>query len=868
MVQPIIKLKSPLHALPIGLLVLLLVGQAAPAWTEGSFEPASNDLLQLTSGGHVLGFTANGVYVGTGSHVYRVTFVDGTTEPVADTPQAKDSSALPLQRKDLIWNTFLGGPGWDEGTPIAVDGSGNVYATGFSDAAWGTSPVRAYTGGNDAFVAKLDSSGNLIWHTFLGGGGQDQGAAIAVDDSGNVYVGGESDTTWGTSPIRVYTGDHDAFVAKLDGSDGSLTWHAFLGGSAWDTGYAVAVDSSSNIYLAGDSTGTWGTPVRAYEGGTDAFVAKLDSNGSLTWHSFLGGSSGHEFITGIAVDSSGNVYATGGCNTTWGTSPVRIYTGGGEAFVAKLNSSGNLTWHTFLGGNGWDEGYAIAVDGSGNVYATGFSNATWGSPIRVHESGLDAFVAKLGNNGSLVWHTFLGGSGVDLGQDIIVNSDGHICVAGHSNATWGVPIRAFTNPYDAFIAKLDGSGSLAWHSFLGGSGSDSGSAVAVDGSGNLYLAGGSTATWGSPIRPFAGQVDTYVARIDTGPEMDVQGNDQSIPNGDISPSVTDGTDFGTVAMGGPAITHTFTISNSGNVDLTLTGSPAITLATGTHFGVTVQPVASTVVSHSSTTFQVTFAPSSVGSFTDTVNISNNDPDENPYTFVISGTAAAVNTPPVATRNDYDANDGIPISGNVITDDTGDGVDTDPDGDPFTAVLDDGANDGMVELNIDGSFVYTAPLGFSGTDSFSYHCDDGIPGNKIVVWISVNYRPRLSSIADQSTAVNETLSLPITVSDSDTPSADLTLSAESSNIALVPSTNVTFSGSGGDRTVWITPTAEMTGTTTITITVDDGKGSSSDAFELDVSDRQEWWIFLPLVVNDYSFTPTPAWRMASTKASRR
>ena len=170
----------------------------------------------------------------------------------------------------LTWNTFLGGAGNDlignAGNNIAVDGSGNVYVTGSSAATWGT-PVQAHGGGTyDAFVAKLDSSGNLLWNTFLGAGGSDLGYGLAVDGGGNVYVGGYSSATWGT-PITAFAGGtNDAFVAKLAGN-GSLVWNTFLGGTGADKAYSLAVDGSGNVYVAGESTATWGTPVRAYSGG-------------------------------------------------------------------------------------------------------------------------------------------------------------------------------------------------------------------------------------------------------------------------------------------------------------------------------------------------------------------------------------------------------------------------------------------------------------------------------------------------------------------------------------------------------------------------------------------------------------------------
>jgi hypothetical protein len=351
----------------------------------------------------------------------------------------------------IAWNTFLGGSGDDGGYALAVDGSGNVYVGGSSASTWGD-PKQGHSGSSDAFVAKLNSSGALVWHTFLGGSGDDGGTALAVDGSGNVYVGGRSGATWG-SPKREHSGNDDAFVAKV-ASDGTLVWHTFLGGSWYDSGTALAVDGSGNVYVGGWSEGTWGSPLRVFSGGYDAFVAKVASDdGTLGWNTFLGGS-GNDFGAAIAVDGSGNVYVGGSSDGSWG-SPLRGYSGGPDAFVAKVASDdGTLGWNTFLGGNWYDYGTAIAVDASGNVYVSGWSGATWGSPWRVFSGNYDAFVAQLGSSGNLVWNTFLGGSADDFGAAIAVDVSRNLYVGGRSGATWGSPLRPYASEFDAFVAKL------------------------------------------------------------------------------------------------------------------------------------------------------------------------------------------------------------------------------------------------------------------------------------------------------------------------------------------------------------------------------------------------------------------------------
>ncbi len=410
----------------------------------------------------------------------------------------------------LTWNTFLGGSAQDEGLGIRVDSSKNVYVMGISQATWG-SPKRAFSSSYDVFAAKLDRNGNLLWNTFLGGGGWDGGGGIAVDGSGNVYVSGDSPGKWG-SPRRAFTARTDAFVAKLD-NNGNLLWNTFLGGSQYESGGGIVVDGSGSIYVVGRSSGKWGSPKRSYSSSSDAFAAKLDNGGNLTWNTFLGGS-GIDNGYAIAV-GGGGVYVAGMSSATWG-SPRRAYSGW-DAFAAKLNSNGSMIWNTFLGGSEYDSGHAIAADGSGNVYMAGYSYKTWGSPKRAFTSTTqpDAFAAKLNSNGNLTWNTFLGGDGYDRGYGIKVDGSGNIYVGGESGTRWGSPKRAYSKFGDAFAAKLDGNGNLAWNTFVGGNGVEYGRAIAVDGNGDAYIVGSSGATWGSPKRAFTSVFDAFVAKIPT-----------------------------------------------------------------------------------------------------------------------------------------------------------------------------------------------------------------------------------------------------------------------------------------------------------------------------------------------------------------
>jgi hypothetical protein len=419
----------------------------------------------------------------------------------------------------LYWHTFLGGSiSYDSCEGIAIDGSGNIYVTGTSNYSWG-SPVNPFTGSvetPDAFVAKLSPSGVLQWNTFLGGSGWDSGSDIVIDGNGNIYVTGVSASTWG-SPVNPFGGgDNDAFVARLN-SNGVRQWNTFLGGSDFDWANGIEADGSGNIFVIGSSESTWGSPVNPFSGeDNDAFVARLNANGARQWHTFLGGSY-DDYGTAIVTDLNGNIYVTGTSDVTWG-SPVNPHAEGWvDAFVAKLNANGARQWNTFLGGSDFDWANGIEADGSGNIFVIGSSESTWGSPVNPFVDGYgytDAFVARLNSNGVRQWNTFLGGNGLDNGLNLVTDGSENIYVSGYSQFTWGNPVNPFSGgDTDAFVARLNSNGVRQWHTFLGGSGWDFGYDIVTDGSGNIYVTGYSTATWGNPVNPFAGRDDALVARL-------------------------------------------------------------------------------------------------------------------------------------------------------------------------------------------------------------------------------------------------------------------------------------------------------------------------------------------------------------------
>lgn len=378
----------------------------------------------------------------------------------------------------------------------------------------------------------------IRYSTFLGSREDEDGHAITVDAQGNAYITGDTcSVNFPTeSPFQASSASgYDAYVTKLSPDGSSLVYSTYLGGDRLDAGSGIVVDGGGNAYVSGatlSSNFPTMNPIQPNPGGgSDAFVAKLAPSGSaLLYSTYLGGTNGDNG-TGIAIDASGGAYVVGQTKSTNFpvASALQPATGGRfDAFVARLTPAGTaLAYSTYLGGGGDDSGRGIAVDGSGNAYVTGQSRSR-NFPVRgafQSSSGgvYDAFVSKLGPTGtSLVYSTYLGGSGNDVGNGIAVDASGSAYVAGTTPSTnfptAGALQGALGGGTDAFVTKLQPSGAaLAFSTFLGGSDVDEADTIVVDGSGSSYVVGMTMST-NFPIANAvqgtnAGLLDVFVSQL-------------------------------------------------------------------------------------------------------------------------------------------------------------------------------------------------------------------------------------------------------------------------------------------------------------------------------------------------------------------
>lgn len=352
----------------------------------------------------------------------------------------------------------------------------------------------SFNGGFDTYVTKVSADGStLVFSTFLGGPGFDSGSGIAIDGRGSAYVAGLTgssgfpttpgafDTTFegqGGPLPPPFGGDFDAYVTKLtpDGTD--LAYSSFLGGAGFDAGLDVAVSPRGDVYVVGPTSSsdfptTSGSFDPTPNGGTDAFVTRLTRDGSALVYSALLGGSGAEDALGVAIGKGGNAVVTGGTEsvdfpTTDGATDTTS-NGGRDAWVADVSADGSaLAYSSVLGGAGDESGHGIDVDPVGNIYVVGmtesadFPTTAGASDTSFNGSG-DAFVVVIGSGERvLASSTFLGGSGVDDGADVAVHARGDVYVAGSTGSddfpvTPGAFDEELNGDVDAFmgITKAD-----------------------------------------------------------------------------------------------------------------------------------------------------------------------------------------------------------------------------------------------------------------------------------------------------------------------------------------------------------------------------------------------------------------------------
>lgn len=412
------------------------------------------------------------------------------------------------------WSRILGGPGFDKGDKVAIDAQGNVLVTG--------SLQFDFPSLEEAFVAKYDAAGTLLWHRQSSGNDEAEGLAVAIDVGGNVLVTGEfvGSIDFGGELLVSVSNFTDVFVAKFDPA-GTHVWSKSFGGTWRDEAGGITADAAGNVFVTAsfENTVDLGNGPITSVGLEDILLIKYGPAGNLLWGARYGAAF-DDRGRDVAIDPQGNILITGHFSggIDLGGGPLTNF-GSIDIFVAKYDPDGVHLWSASYGGTGADWANGIDTDGDGNIVLVGRfeETASFGGQKFLTAGRNDLFVAKYDPAGSHLWSHSFGGSGRDVGYDVAADPWRNIFVTGFITGAvdFGGGLLAGGGGSDAFIAKYDAQGSHLWSEVYGSISSERGHGVGVDQKGDVFLTGslrGTTDFGGGPLTP-AGNTDAFLVKL-------------------------------------------------------------------------------------------------------------------------------------------------------------------------------------------------------------------------------------------------------------------------------------------------------------------------------------------------------------------
>ncbi|MCS6916088.1 MAG: SBBP repeat-containing protein [Chitinophagales bacterium] len=485
----------------------------------------------------------------------------GETVPVRRTLQGHRSGFRLADYADeiiidpnLLWGTLYGGPQAESIGEVATDKQDKLLIAGStsssSNIATSGAHQTVYKGNDDMFLAKLKSNGKMEWATYLGGTNDEIGYGVTTDKNNNVILLGKSQSgNQITTPGAYQTeggGLGDNCIAKFN-KDGILTWCTLLGELSSEHFRTAVCDDKANIYACGytgaDSLKISNKNPSYYEGNGDAFVVKFSPNGFPSWSAYVGGN-GMDRAHGIALDQFGNIYVIGTTESPSGLATPgahqTTYGGTEDAFIAKLDSTGNELWVTYYGGTGDDHGRGILCNRKAHIYVGGYGNSAgvFGTPGSYQKNinskkqpngayTYDGFIAKFNYNGQRIWGSYYGGGRDDQITGVDWDGDRSIYVSGVTASTDSISTASAFQKHrygtnnDGCFALFDSlKGALTYGSFLGGIGDDRMEDITAGPNKLIYMVG--TATAGIYSRPDvwqpspSGNVDNWLIRFHIG----------------------------------------------------------------------------------------------------------------------------------------------------------------------------------------------------------------------------------------------------------------------------------------------------------------------------------------------------------------
>jgi hypothetical protein len=397
--------------------------------------------------------------------------------------------ASPAPAQSQLWVRQLGSSAYDHLTAAAPDGSGGVYASGFTEGSLG----GPYAGNGDVWVARYDNAGTQLWIRQLGSSEKELGTPSATDGSGGVYIAGSTSGSLGGPSA----GGSDAWLARYDGA-GTQLWILQLGSGSAEGAWAVASDGVGGVFVGG---WTLGSLAAGQAGGGDVWFARYDGAGNQLWIQQFG-TSLEDGVSSASPDGSGGVYLVG---NTAGNLAGPNAGGYSDIWLGRYDSMGNSLWTRQFGTNETERPQAAAADVSG-VYLGGF---TWGSLAAPHAGQYDAWLARYDGAGGQAWIRQLGTSAQDNLSALAPDGLGGVFAAGYTDGRLGGTKIGST---DAWLARYDAPGNELWSLQIGTYDTNYAFAAAPDPAGGIYIGGSTAGDFGGPN---AGGMDAWLARYET-----------------------------------------------------------------------------------------------------------------------------------------------------------------------------------------------------------------------------------------------------------------------------------------------------------------------------------------------------------------
>jgi hypothetical protein len=437
----------------------------------------------------------------------------------------------------LAWSTYFGGSDWEgiypfggggvSGEIVAANGNGNYLVAGTTRSLDFPVTPGVFQSGNggffDAFLVCMRHDGTRLWSTYFGGNNWDLAGTLSVDSLGPIALTGITNstdlpTTPGAFQRKLSGSAYDQFIATFD-SAGHLQWSTYFGGTGMEHNGGCHISPNGAVVVSGT---TWSTDLPVTPGALqprlrgdgDAFIARFSPTGARQWCSYLGGN-GSDWGSEIVANNAGEIYTTGGTNSTdfpvtvgadqaqlGSPSPKLDY----DAYLMRFDSTGRRIWGTYFGGSGYDWGYGVGVDCRGNVILGGTTkSADLRTTAKAAQKAIasktknDGFVAKFDSKGARIWSTYYGGRMIDYGSGVSAAPNGHAYLVGYTTSD---DILKSTSNYqsalrgsgDLYLVEFNGDGMVVWDSYYGGSGVESGSGITGDGVGGIVVAGFTTST--------------------------------------------------------------------------------------------------------------------------------------------------------------------------------------------------------------------------------------------------------------------------------------------------------------------------------------------------------------------------------------